>query len=364
MLPKLRLLPMSTVIVALVALAVLWVVVESAQPILPSPAQSGGKVHYVAIVPPGMTSPFHVSISEGARAEGDALGWRVDVQATASESDIVGQVNLIQQFLEMGVQAISINSLQAEAIVPVVKTANQKGVAVFIHNSLTPLPDGDVTAYIGYDQWNGAAKLGEYTCDLLAQKNNTTPEQATGKVFILTGIEGFHVHRRTQGYLAGLARCPNVQVVGEQSAEWDRERGANVATAALQRTPNIDVFYSNSDEMGIGAALAAEQLGLVVNRDFFALSIDGNKPTLDLIREGRYTATLGVDPARMGQTIIDAMNSVIGGESVPHYLTTASVVVDKSNVDAYVAGETWTPPVAGSPEFDNNLPTGAVADSP
>jgi len=325
--------------------------------------ETPGNFHFVAIVPPGMTSPFHVAISEGARTDGARLGWRVEVQATASESDFAGQVTLIQQLLEMGVEAISINSLQADAIVPVVRAANVKNVPVFIHNSLTPLPEGDITAYIGYDQWRGAAKLGEYTCNLLAEKYGTTPEQATGKVYILLGIEGFHVHRRTQGYIAGLSRCPAVQIVGEQTAEWDREMGANVATAALQRTPDIDVFYSNSDEMGIGAALAAEHLGLRINRDFFVLSIDGNSPTLDLIRADRYTATLGVDPMRMGQTVIDTMNRVMNGEDVPQFVLTPSIVVDATNVDAYVAGDTWTPPVAGSPELDNGLPSGSEETS-
>ena len=47
-------------------------------------------IHRVAIVPPGMTSPFHVSIAEGARAQGAKLGWKVEVQATASESDTEG----------------------------------------------------------------------------------------------------------------------------------------------------------------------------------------------------------------------------------------------------------------------------------
>src|SRR5260221_14521036 len=128
--------------------------------------------YHVAIVPPGMTSPFHVSIAEGAKAEGAKLGWKVEVQATASESDTEGQVILVQQLLEMGTQAISINSLQSDAIVPAVKAANAKNVPIFIHNSLTPLSDGVVTAYIGYDQWRGAAKLGEYMCKLLAKKFN------------------------------------------------------------------------------------------------------------------------------------------------------------------------------------------------
>jgi ribose transport system substrate-binding protein len=351
---KQRVLPAFTTIILIVTLATLaWMGFSQ----LALERNSQAYVHYVAIVPPGMTSPFHVAISEGARSEGARLGWRVEVQATTTESDFGGQVTLIQQLLEMGIEAVSINSLQAEAIVPVVRAANARNVPVFIHNSLTPLPDGIVTAYIGYDQWRGAAQLGEYTCHLLAEKYNTTPEQATGKVYILRGIEGFHTHRRTQGYIAGLALCPGVQVVGEQTAEWDRELGANVATAALQRTPDIDVFYSNSDEMGIGAALAAEQLGLEINRDFFVLSIDGNGPTLDLIRDGRYTATLGVDPMRMGQTVIDTMNRVMNGEEVPQFILTPSIVVDASNVAAYIAGETWTPPVIGSPELDNGLPS-------
>ena len=171
-----------------------------------------------------------------------------------------------------------------------------------MHNLITPLsdPTAKVTSYIGYDQWGGAAKLGVYTCHLLAARNNTTPEAASGSVYILLGIDSiFSRHCRTQGYVAGLSMCPGVQVVGEQSAEWTREKVVSVATAALQQFPDIDVFYGNSDEMAIGASLAAEALGLKVNQDFYAIAIDGNQPTLDLIQQGKFTATLGVDPYRM-----------------------------------------------------------------
>ncbi len=323
---------------------------------------SARPLHYIAIVPPAMTSPFHVSIADGAKAEGAKLGWQVEVQATANESDVAGQVILVQQMLQMGAEAVSVNTIQSDAIVSAVKMANAKQVPIFVHNSLTPLPDGHVTAYIGYDQWRGAAKLGAYTCDLLAKKYDTTPELATGKVYILLGIEGFHVHRRTQGYIDGLSRCPGVHVIGEQTAEWDREEGANVATAALQQTPDIDVFYGNSDEMGIGAALAAEKLGRKINRDFFVVSIDGNQPTLNLIKNGKYTATLGVDPTRMGQTVVDAMNQVLNGAVVPQFILTPSVVVDAGNLQDYVSGQTWTLPVAGSPELDNGLASGRSSE--
>jgi ribose transport system substrate-binding protein len=109
--------------------------------------------------------------------------------------------------------------------------------------------------------------------------------------------------------------------------------------------------------MNIGAALAAEKLGLKIGTDFFSIGIDGNKPTLDLIKEGKITATLGVDPTRMGEAVINAMEKVLNGETVPQVLLTPSVVVDSENIDDYLAGKTWTEPVAGAPELDNGKPT-------
>lgn len=318
---------------------------------------SGGQV-YVGFVPPALTSPFHVAMADGASAEAKTLGWKLDVQAPASEGDFAAFVTTVQQLLEKGVQAISINPIGTDSAVTAVKAANDKKIPILAHNFITPFSEGTVASYIGYDQWGGAESLAKYTCGLLAKKNNTTMDKTTGKVYILLGIDSIFSHRRTGGFKAGLTKnCPNVQVVGEQSGEWLRTKGQEVATIAWQKTPDIDVFYGNSDEMAIGAALAGEQLGKKINVDFFAVGIDGNQPTLDLIKAGKFTATLGVDPTRMGQTVVDTMKQVLAGEKVPQILLTPSVVVNGDNLADYLAGKLWTTPVAGSPELDNDKPT-------
>ena len=195
-----------------------------------------------------------------------------------------------------------------------------------------------------------AAKLAKYTCDLLAGK---------GEVYILTGIPGFHTNRRTQGYRWGLQQwCPEVEVVGEQTAEWEREKAVNVATAALQQNPGIDVFYGNSDEMGIGACIAAQKLERQVNKDIWCISIDGNDVTLDLIEKGQTTATLGVYPKMIGAIVIEQMDKVLKGQKVPYILETPSTVVDIYNLTDYKLGKTWAEPKEGNPEFDNGLPSG------
>jgi len=109
--------------------------------------------------------------------------------------------------------------------------------------------------------------------------------------------------------------------------------------------------------MAIGAALAGEQLGKVINKDFFAVGIDCNQPTLDLLKQGKFSATLGVDPFRMGVTVVDTMNKVLAGETTPEIILTPSVVVTPENLQDYLDGKLWTEPVAGQPETDNGLPT-------
>ena len=309
-------------------------------------------------MPPALTSPFHVAMVDGATARSKELGWTIDVQAPASEGDFQAFVTTVQQLLEKGVQAISINPIGTDSAVTAVKAANDKGIPILAHNFITPFSEGKVNAYIGYDQWGGAEKLAAYTCELIAKKYGKPSADVEGKVFILLGIDSIFSHRRTGGFKAGLEKnCPNVKVVGEQSGEWLRTKGSEVASIALQQNPDIDVFYGNSDEMAIGAALAGEQLGKKINEDFFAVGIDGNQPTLDLLKEGKFSATLGVDPVRMGVTVIDTMDKILKGEEVPEIILTPSVVVSPDNLQDYLDGKLWTEPVAGFPELDNDQPT-------
>jgi ribose transport system substrate-binding protein len=304
----------------------------------------------VAIIPPSFTSPFHVGIKNSTLSAGAKLGWQVDVVAPQQEDDFAGQVTVMEQEIEKQVAAISVNPIDANAIVVAVKRANQAQIPVFMHNLITPLNTGDVVEYIGYDQWNGAAKLGTYACKLL---------QGKGSVFILTGISGFHTKRRTDGFKAALAQnCPDVSIVGEQSAQWEREKAISVATVALQQYPDIKLFYGNSDEMDIGACEAAKKMGRQINKDIFCIGIDGNPVTLESIAKGEVTATLGVYPDKIGETVIKQMAKYLQREKIPQILETPSLVVDASNLEQYKSGVTWTEPQPGKPEYDNAKPSG------
>lgn len=314
--------------------------------------------HKVAVIPPALVSPFHVAVQEGAVEQAKTYGWDIITPAPERETDFEGQVAIVEQVIQQGVDVISVNPINADAMIAGVRAANEAGIPVLMHNTISPIAEGEVVEYVGYDQWGGAASLAEYVCGVLAAQQEVDNADATGKVFILTGIPGIHSNRRTGGFKYGLEKhCPKVKVVGEQTAEWEREKAMQVATTALQQNPDLDVFFGNSDEMAIGAVLAAQQIGLEINRDIFSVGIDGNDLTLDLIREGTVTATLGVYPKRMGAVVVEQMDKLLSGEEIPYILLIPPTVVDINNLDDYMAGDTWTDPVVGVPEFDNGKPT-------
>lgn len=299
----------------------------------------------IAVLVPAFTSPFHVAIRDGASDFAKGLGWNVETPAPVKEGDFAEQANTLEQLIQKKVSAISVNPINPAALTGSIKKANTANIPVFVHNGLTPLEDKNarVVEYVGYNQWKGGVQAGEYAAKLLNGK---------GKVFILDGIPGFHSNRRAGGFKTALAKYPGITVVGETPADWEREKAVNVATAALQKDPDIKLFYGVSDEMAIGAGIAARRLG----KDVFTIGIDGNDVTLDLIAKGEVTATLGVYPRKMGEVVVSQMQKVLSGQKVPQYLETPSIIVNKANLAQYRAGKTWKAPRAGKAEVDNGKP--------
>lgn len=289
------------------------------QPSTTAPAKS----IEVAVVVPGMTSPFHAQIKNGAVEAGEKLGWKVNVMAPQRETDFKKQVEIVDDMITRGAKAISVNSIDDKAIVKACKDANEKGIPFFIHNSLTKIPAGKVTAYIGYDQRAGGRKMGEYAIKLL---------RGTGKVAILQGIPGFHTTERVGGFKDALKTAAGIKIAGEQPANWERERAMYVASNMLQANPDIKLFYAVSDEMALGAAAACKQAG---KKGILILGIDGNPNAVDAVQKGEITATLGTNPRKMGAKIIESMQAALSGNTVPEMVETQTVVVDKGNAEQY-----------------------------
>jgi len=281
----------------------------------------------IAVVPPGLVSPFHVQVDQGASVTCDSHAVRLLHPSPPRETDFAEQVRIVEDLITQHVAAISVCAIGNEAIVPAVKKANAAGIPFFIHNSLEPLPAGVVAAYIGYNQRKGGRLMGRKAVELLGGK---------GKVLILEGIPGYHTRERTAGFREGLdlPHHPGLIVVGSQPADWERSKAMSVTENFLQREPDLKLVFVCSDEMALGAAQAAKAHG---KPGIFFLGIDGNPNAIDAIKSGAMTATLGVHPRKMGAMVVETMLKKLTGGHVARFVETPMEVVTAANADAYLA---------------------------
>lgn len=281
----------------------------------------------IAVIPPGLISPFHAQVDRGAQDACARLGIELLHPAPPRETDVAEQVRIVEDLITRRVAAISVCAIGNEAIVPAVKKANAAGIPFFIHNSLEPLPGGRVTAYIGYDQRKGAALMGAHAGRLL---------KGRGKVLILEGMPGYHTRERTKGFRQGLAKWKGITVVASQPADWERSKAMAVTENVLQRVPDLQLVFGCSDEMALGAAAAAKSQG---RPGMFFLGIDGNPNAIDAIKKGDMTATLGVSPRKMGVMTVETLLAHLQGRKLPARVETPMLVVTSANADSYLSNQ-------------------------
>jgi ribose transport system substrate-binding protein len=284
----------------------------------------------VAIISPAKTSEFHQQLPMGAAEEAKKLGWPDIIDESPSrEDDYTGQVALAQDIIQRHPDAISVCGINPDALNNIIAKANAANIPIFVHNQITSVKAGTVVAYIGYDEREGGKLCGEEALKLLTKKNGSP----SGTVAILDGEPGTHTDDRAGGFREALKDYPDVHIVDEKNGKWDRAEGAGTTKDWLQRFPKLDLVFGCSDAMVQGAAEAATQAG----HPIFTIGIDGNKSSLEDIKAGgKLTATLAVQPRKMGATIVDTMRDYFDKKTAPTVVKTDMVMVTGDNVDQYI----------------------------
>lgn len=286
-------------------------------------AVGGGEI---ALVPPGMTSPYYAALVKGATPVAEELGYTLTVLSPEKESDAASQVKIVEDLITKGVKAIGLCSINDDSIVTAVKKANEAGIPViFFNSSLKELSEGDIYCYIGFQEEPGAKNICKYVNEVKDGKAN---------VGIIEGLPSTYTTARKGGFSEQAAEYPGFKIVDSQTGEWEREKAMNVATNMLQAHPEIDVFFACSDEMGLGAAQACQTAN---RKDIVIVSVDGNPNALEAIMNGEMTATLGVNPKLTGEVTIQQMDNAIKGvPAAEKMIIIDTVVIDKTNAPDFM----------------------------
>ena len=138
------------------------------------------------------------------------------------------------------------------------------------------------------------------------------------KAIILLGPLGLEAQiKRTEGNKKIFAQHPEIKVVAEQEAKWDRAKGMEVAENLLSAHRDANVILSNNDEMAIGALLAAKKLGFK-DEDILIVGIDATPDALAYLGNG-LDATVYQSASGQGRLSAEMAYKAALGEDIPKY---------------------------------------------
>jgi ribose transport system substrate-binding protein len=280
----------------------------------------------VALVLKTLNHPFFVDMRRGAQEAADRLGVNLQVQAAEREIDVEKQMQIVENLIQTGIQALAITpSGSREIVSALVKARDAKVPIVVVDTRLDAKAAADAgvraETFVGSDNYEGGRLAGEYLLTATGGKAH---------VGILEGIPGHETgDSRLRGFRDAVKGSPGVTIVASQPANWERDQGFNVFQNMLQAHPDIDSVFACSDLMALGALeaiAAARRTGTIKVVGFDALD-DARKA----IAAGTMEASVAQFPAEMGRAAIESAVKVIHGEKIPGDIKVKLELVTRGN---------------------------------
>lgn len=156
-----------------------------------------------------------------------------------------------------------------------------------------------------------------------------------GNIAIMNGLMGQEAQiMRTEGNMQVIEEYPDIEVVLEGTAEWDRDQGLSLMENWLQTGQQIDAVVSNNDEMAIGAIMALEEAGKL--DDTIVAGVDATIDALEYVQSGQLDVTVFQDPWGQGGGGLETAIKAAKGEEVEQFIWVPYELVTMDNVEEYV----------------------------
>lgn len=242
-----------------------------------------------------------------------------------AQNDSAKQMNQIENFIELQVDAIIFTPVDTVAAVDIVDRVASENIPIIVSNQTF---DGveKATAYVGSE----SIESGLIQMEEVAKQLN-----GKGNIAIMDGELGHEAQiKRTEGNKQIIAKHSDMKVTVQSSAKWSRPDAMKLMENWLQSGKKIDAVVANNDEMAIGAILAIEAAGKL--DDILVAGIDATPAALDLVKAGKLEVTVFQDAVGQGAASIDTAVKAAKGEKVENVIVPYQLVTAQ-NVDEFIA---------------------------
>jgi ribose transport system substrate-binding protein len=278
----------------------------------------------LAVVPKAVGFDFWDSVRKGAECVASKMtDVTVQWDGVTTETDVTGQVNLLQNFLTRQVDGLVYAATDAKVLAQVTQdTLSQNVPVINIDSGTNPQPDN--VPLFATDNVAAARKAADLLADALGPGEHNV-------AFIPFQPGTMTNDQRTTGFKEGLAKHPNLKLVAEQSSNSDPNTALSVTENILTANPDLDGIFAASEPGVVGATNALSQAGKAGKIKL--VGWDASPDEVKGVTSGAITALVVQNPFRMGYDSVNAMVKTVRTGQLASSKDTGVTFVTQQNIN-------------------------------
>lgn len=266
----------------------------SAEDLLP-----GGGSNILYVITPSTSNPFFNTEQVIGTQVGEELGY--EVKCFSHDDDAAKQLEYFEAAIADGAAAIICDNAGADASVEAVQKAYDAGIPTFLIDREIN-ESGIAVAQIVADNAQGAAAIAEVWVEAMDYE---------GKYAELLGLESdTNCHVRSENYHSVIDEYDTLEMVAQQSANWDQTEAYEKTEAILQANPEITGIICGNDTMACGATQACADAG---RDDIKIIGLDGSDEAAAYIKDGKMVGTALQQIAKITEMAVQQADAYLNG---------------------------------------------------
>jgi ribose transport system substrate-binding protein len=274
------------------------------------------------VVSKGFQHEFWQTVKMGTEAAAKELGDKTSYVGPADETQIAEQIQLVENAMAKKPDGLLLAALDANALAPLVETANSRGIKVVTFDSGV-----NSSIPVSFVATNNRKAGAEAADALAAQVNNK------GKVGVIAHVAGTSsAIERSEGFIARMKeKYPDIQVLPVQYSDGDPQKAMDKTIDMIQANPDLAGIYGTNEGSTLGVANAIDSQNM--KGKVKVIGFDSTEAIIHFLNSGVIQGFVVQDAYQIGYQGIKALNAAITGQPVAKEIDIPVKFVNAQNIN-------------------------------
>lgn len=288
-----------------------------------APAE-GNKVYRVAYIARAQADSFAAWLANAVMEEAEKYD-NITVDVFDGQANDDTENGLIENAITNKYDAIIVQPNNGEAQRPYVEKAVAAGIVTITTNARISGIEG--ASSVDADPYLQAKVNADAAVNEIPQNAN---------VVVLMGPPGnFHADARRESWQKEFfEKRPDVTIVGEEIANWNKDEAMNYMETWVQANDKIDAIIAMNDNMAAGALEVIKDNPKFA--DILAYGVDGTAEAVLLIKDGKMKSTSLQSAYALAEALLETSNKLLTGEETQIDIDIDCPLITLDNVDEYI----------------------------